>query len=291
MAKKKKTSVATRKQFFDVPPLRYTGSKWQVAEWIIEQFPQHDVYVEPYCGSGAVFFRKHRSPIEVLNDKDGDIVNFFEVLRTQPEELIRLIELTPYARVEYELSLQPCTDPVERARRFYTASWQSFGGTLVNKSGWRHQRNAKQRSPVVDTWRRMDGLLDAAWRLKDAQVENMDALECIRHYDGSATLFYVDPPYVMHSRSDRGKRRYRHEMNDDDHRQLAAALRQVQGMVLLSGYRSALYDELYGDWLAVDKSSTTNGQSSSIETLWLSPTAVEGRAPLFSGPHLQEAAL
>lgn len=281
--KRKQQSAAERKKYFDVPPLRYTGSKWQMAGWIIEQLPQHDVYCEPYCGSGAVFFRKHRSPIEVLSDLDGDIVNFFEVLRTQADALIRLIELTPYARVEYERAYEPCDDPLERARRFYIVAWMSFGGALINHGGWRHQRNAKQRSPVVDTWRRMDGLLDAAWRLKDAQIDNLPALDCIQHYDGPHTLFYVDPPYVMKTRAEGGRKRYRHEMGDGDHRQLAAVLRQVEGMVILSGYRSPLYDELYGDWLSVDKSNTTNGNSRSVETLWLSPAAVEGRAPMFRG--------
>lgn len=275
-------STKARRGFFDTPPLRYTGAKWQIADWIIAQFPLHDVYVEPFCGSAAVFFRKYRSPVEVLNDLDGDIVNFFEVLRTRTDELVCAIELTPYAREEYQLAFEPCDDPFERARRFYVAVWQSFGGTLIHKSGWRHHKHAKQRSPVVDTWRRLDGIMDAAHRLKDAQIDKLPAIECIQRYDSPNTLFYVDPPYVMASRQGKGRRRYRYEMNDADHRALAAALHETAGMVLLSGYASDLYEALYADWLRVEKASTTNGNHGSTEVLWLSPSAVQASAPLFN---------
>jgi len=280
MASKHKS--AARKGFFDVPPVRYTGSKWQIADWIIDQFPLHDVYVEPYCGSASVFFRKHRSPVETLNDLDGEIINFSQVLRTRPDELVRSIELTPYARAEYEQALEPPVgDPLERARRFYVAAWQSFGGTLIYRSGWRHNLSAAHRSPVTDTWRRTEGLWDAAYRLKDAQIECLPALRCIQMYDGPDTLFYVDPPYVLEARATGRRRRYRHEMEDEDHRQLAETLRRVEGMVVLSGYRCDLYDELYAGWLRLDKSNTTNGNTSSVESLWISPTAQKRREPLF----------
>lgn len=280
----KKKMRKARVGFFGTPPLRYVGSKWQIAEWIIERFPPHEVYVEPYCGAASVFFRKHRSPIEVLNDLDGDIINFFDVLRTDTDALVRAIELTPYSRAEHERAMTPCSDcdPLERARRFYVGLWQSFASTLIYGSGWRHQTTAKQRTPVVESWKRLDGLLDAAYRLKDAQIECLPALECIEHYDSKTTLFYVDPPYVKSSRTKGSRSRYRHEMNDDDHRALAEALHNVKGMVMLSGYESTLYDDLYGDWHKVTKTSTTNGNSTSIEVLWLSPGATQVDAlPLF----------
>lgn len=270
--------------FFGTPPLRYIGGKWQLAEWIIRAFPPHRVYVEPYCGGAAVFFRKYRSGLEVLNDLDGDIVNFFHILRTRTDEIVKVIELTPYSRAEYQLALQPCDEPLERARRFYVALWQSFGSTLIYKSGWRHQKTDKQRTPVVDTWRRLDGLMMAADRLKDAQIESMPAIEVMKHYDSAETLFYVDPPYVLSSRgSGGGRRRYRYEMEDDDHRELAECLTKLKGMVILSGYSSPLYDTLYKGWKRLEKTSTTNGNNSSVEMLWLSPntTAVD-RLPMFN---------
>lgn len=272
-------------QFFDPPPLRWTGSKWQLANWLISQFPPHELYCEPYCGGAAIFFRKWPSKIEVLNDLDGDVVNFFTVLRERTEDLVRAIHLTPYAREEYELAYKPSADPLERARRFYVCSRQSFGAFAGRKTGWRSQRNWNRGTSITGEWRRLEGLLMAAERLKDALIERDDALDVIARYDGPRALFYVDPPYVLSSRSQGvGRKRYQHEMTDDDHRRLAEVLHQVRGMVLVSGYDSALYRELYAGWTVASKTTTTNGNSSATEYVWLSPRASSvGALPLFEG--------
>ena len=110
-------------KFFDPPPVRYLGSKWQLADWIIAQMPPHNIYVEPFCGGACVFFRKAPSALEVLNDLNHDVINFFDVLRTQLEEFMRQIEFTPWSREEYERSFEPAGDSMERARRFYVRSW------------------------------------------------------------------------------------------------------------------------------------------------------------------------
>jgi len=271
----------SRASYADTPPLRWTGGKWKIADWITSYMPPHDLYCEPYCGSAAVFFRKWPSRIEVLNDRSGDLVNFFTMLRERPDELIAAIELTPYARDEYTLSYEPATDPLERARRFYVQTRQAFGGFAGSKTGWRTQRNRHRGTSITEEWRRLDGLWMAVERLKDAQIENDDALAVIERYDNPRALFYVDPPYVLSSRSQgRKRKRYEHEMSDDDHRALADCLHQVKGAVLLSGYPSPLYDELYPGWLQVKKSATTNGNSSAIESLWLNPLASSARPML-----------
>lgn len=269
-------------KFFDPPPVRYFGSKWQLADWIIEQMPPHTSYVEPYCGGASVFFRKAPSALEVLNDLNGDVVNFFEVLRGRTDELVNQVDLTPFSRMEYERSFEPCDEPLERARRFYVRSWQAFGsGGILKPTGWRHQLNTARGTGVAQEWSRLSGLFKGAYRLKDAQIECRDALEIIQRYDTPETLFYVDPPYVLSAR-ERKYDRYVHELTDGAHRQLAAALHQVQGMVMLSGYRSELYDELYGDWHCSTKTNTTNGNSTSVEYLWISPRANDlQRLPLF----------
>lgn len=275
--------------FFDTPPLRYVGSKWKLADWIIAQFPPHTVYVEPFCGGASVFFRKHRSPVELLNDIDGEIINFFDVLRTRTDELVRAIELTPHARVEYERALQPVDglDDLERARRFYIGVWQSFGGTLIYRSGWRLQRRDDQYSTITDTWRRMDGLMMAASRLKDAQIDNRPALEVIKDMDSPKTLFYVDPPYPFDSRAVGARRRYRFEMTNEDHQELLYELMLVSGPVVLSSYKNQLYDETLidlGGWTAIEKSATTNGNTTATEYLYLSPRATAlNDLPLFRG--------
>jgi DNA adenine methylase len=275
--------VNRRMEFFDTPPLRYTGSKWQIADWIIHYIPaDHDSYVEPYCGGAAVFFRKYPSKIEVLNDLNGDVVNFFDVLRNRPDELLRAIELTPYARAEYERSYEPCDDPLERARRFYIRTRQVFRERVNKNPSWRSQRTHRNnRITVTEEWRRMDGLLNAVDRLRNAQLDCNDALNVIRRYDTLRTVFYVDPPYVMDSRKSLDF--YAFEMSDDDHRALAAVLHNVKGMVLLSGYDSPLYRDLYADWYVSSKTTTTNGNGQAIEYLWISPQTREAfQLPLFS---------
>ena len=88
------------------PALRYHGGKWNLASWIISHFPVHECYVEPFGGAASVLLQKSRSPLEVYNDLDGRVVSFFSVLRERPDELARLLSLTPYARAEYELSYE-----------------------------------------------------------------------------------------------------------------------------------------------------------------------------------------
>lgn len=271
---------SARVGFFDTPVLRYIGGKWQIAEWIISQFPAHDNYVEPFCGAASVFFRKHPSPIEVINDRSGDVVNFFRVLREDTDALIRAVDLTPFSREEYDRAYEPSDDPLERARRFYVRSWQSFSCHAGYKTGWRHQKNIHSRgTSLTREWRRMDGLYRSAERLKHALIEHDDALAVIQRYDTPQTLFYLDPPYVLDTRSNR--RRYAHEMTDDDHRSLAEALHAVRGMVVLSGYAGDLYEELYADWKMLTKSTTTNGNSTAVECLWLSPATLRAQTPLF----------
>lgn len=263
-----------RMEYMDTPPLRYTGSKWKIADWIIGEFPQHDLYCEPYAGGASIFFRKWPSRIEVLNDLSGDVVNFFRVLREQPGQLIEAIELTPYSREEYELCYEQAEDPLERARRFYVVTRQSFGAYSSRRTGWRKQINLHRGKSITSEWRRLDGLSLAVDRLLCAQIENRDAIEVIKDFDSPNALFYVDPPYVLSSRSQGvGRKRYEHEMTDEHHRTLAAALHTVEGMVILSGYESPLYKELYADWRMVSRTTTTNGNGSATECLWISPVA------------------
>jgi DNA adenine methylase len=270
-------------KFFDVPPVRYMGSKWQIGEWVVDKFPPHTTYCEPFCGSAAVFFRKPPSQVEVLNDLNGEVIHFFDTLRNETEALIRAIELTPFSRQEYERSYQPTDDPLERARRFYVRSWQSFSGDggLEKPTGWRHQNNARRGSIITKEWARLTGLWMGALRLKEAQLENRPALEVLKRYDSPQTLFYLDPPYVLKSRK-RNIKRYAEEMVDDDHRRLAEALYPLKGCVLISGYDCALYRGLYKDWRCVTRSNTTNGKGAATEYLWISPNADDfARLPLW----------
>lgn len=258
------------------PALRYYGGKWRTAPWILSHFPPHVCYVEPFGGAASVLIQKERSQIEVYNDLNSDVVSYFRVLREQPEALSRAVYLTPYAREEYDLATngEEVADPVERARRFCVWSWQSQYFTLRFKSGWRVINNdSRSQSPAVD-WANMTHLNAIADRFRKVQIEHGPAIDVIGRYDSPETLFYVDPPYVLDTRVDRSA--YVHEMTDDDHAALAKALHAVKGSVVLSGYRSDLYESLYVDWWSADTTSrinSPNGAKLATETIWTNAEA------------------
>lgn len=270
----------------DRPALRYHGSKWLLAPWIIEHLPQHQAYVEPYGGAAAVLLRKPRSWLEVYNDLDSHVVNYFRVLREQPADLVRAIRLTPYAYAEWSLSLLDDPDPVEMARRFYVRAFQGIAGPTAQwRTGWRRQRVTaveRRMTPAAKSFVRVKHLYQVAERLRGVQIDCLDALEVLERYDSPHTLFYLDPPYVSSTRSRWKKKAYSHEMTDRDHRELARALRDLQGMVVLSGHHCQLYDELYGSWHRIEREARTNSQyGTATESLWLSPNAVAAELPLF----------
>lgn len=265
------------------PPLRYFGGKWRIASWVMEHFPPHTTYVEPFSGGASVLFRKEPSTYEIINDLNHELITFFDVLRSRTDELLESIALTPLSRIEHRRAHQHDTDdPLEIARRVYIRSRQSFG-TSEGKysSGWRYQGNSRRGTSIVDEWQKFDHLVAAACRLKNVQIECDDALAVIDRFDSEETLFYVDPPYVWDTRYNQ-QDMYKNELSDEDHRTLAEVLNQVKGMVILSGYESDLYKELYADWTTVQKKARTNGGGDSTEWLWLSPKATAiSKLPLF----------
>lgn len=267
------------------PVLRYHGGKWKVRHWVIEHFPRHRVYVEPFCGGAAVLLAKPRSRMEVINDLDGEIVNVFRVLRdpVQAKELERMVVLTPYARDEFDLSYEPCDDPVEQARRTITRGFlgcSTRGTSGGHRTGFRYCDNAGTCAQKV--WAGYPDRIKAfCERLQAVVIENRPAIEIVRgrdkSSDGPKALYYVDPPYVHSTRREISNgRAYRHEMTDDDHRELAQVLRSVRGMVVLSGYNCELYEELYGDWVRRDKRAYADGAQARVESLWLNPAAAGG---------------
>jgi len=267
------------------PALRWFGGKWKLADWIISHFPAHTCYCEPYSGAASVLIRKSPAFVEVYNDLNGMAVNFFKVLRERPDALVRAIALTPYSRAEYLQAQKPGADedPLESARRFAVWCWQGRGrGGVVELGGWRFMRTDSRGQTPCDDWNNMAHLYEIAARFKRAQIESGDALDCIRRYDTPKTLFYVDPPYVQETRSGRWRTSsYVHEMDDAAHRALATTLLQAKGMVILSGYPSDLYDELYAGWHRVETTARTDALASNrerTEVLWISPNTVKSKA-------------
>lgn len=275
------------------PPLRYFGAKFRLAPQIVAHFPPHTCYVEPFGGAAGVLLRKEPSPVEVYNDLEEHVVNFFRVLRERPDDLVRAIALTPYARAElrYAHDGSDTGDPLERARRFYVISWQQFGGTKIGtRNGWRTIAHARggTRNPMHQ-WRAIEHLYDVAARLRAVFIECDDALEVIAHYDRPDTLFYADPPYLSSTRSTRWKwHSYAREFDEDDHRRLADALQGIAGMAVVSGYPSPLYDALYAGWERVELSARDHQGQPRVEVLWLSPALVARLAAPVQPPLLKD---
>lgn len=236
------------------------GGKAMHLNWLLPLLPPCLHFVDVFGGSAAVLLNRDPSPIETYNDLDSELVSFFRTLREQPEELVRLLYLTPYSREERAIafttiSQQRTADltPLERARRFFVLARQSRSGARISKghiNSWKYTREGVNRGvgEANSQWESaIDGLATVAARLRSVQIENYPATHVISLYDGPGTLFYCDPPYAHETRSEH-EREYAHEMTSDDHRKLAAALHSIKGRAALSGYPSALYDELYADW-------------------------------------------
>jgi len=273
------------------PALRYYGGKWRLAPWIISFFPEHQNYVEPCGGAASVLLQKPRSPLETYNDLDGNVVNFFRVLRDRPDELIRKIRLTPWARAEYELSRLSDGDELERARRFFVSSWMSISNMPHSDAGWRtaSYRDQCYSTHVANYFDLVneDLLTKSASRFIGVQIEQRDYAYVINRYDRFDTLHFFDPPYIKSERSSANV--YAFEWSDADHIEAAALLRKAQGYVVVSGYACPLYAELYEahGWQRYDKEAQTNGGGKRIESVWISPRTAEAlqrpeQAALFS---------
>jgi DNA adenine methylase len=254
------------------PLVRYHGGKWKLAPWILEHLPPHRVYVEPFGGGASVLLRKARSYAEVYNDLDGEIVNLFRVAREHGSRLVELLRLTPFARDEFLQAYEASDDPIEQARRTVIRAFMGFGSNAHNRmTGFRCNSNRSGTTPARDWMNYPDALAGIVERLQGVVIENRNALDVMPQHDSEQTVFYVDPPYVAETRDKGGD--YRHEMTDADHRALADALHGLTGMVVLSGYPSDLYDELYGRWVRIDRQAHADGARDRIECLWLNDAA------------------
>lgn len=255
------------------PILKYPGSKWSIADWIVASLPPHDTYLEPFFGSGAVLFNKAPSRIETINDIDHSVVNLFKVIREHPEELAMLLEVTPWAREEYYRSYDRTDDPIEAARRFLVRTWQAFGVKTYCNTGWRSDIQGRSTS-CPKQWSNLPAMVwDVAQRLMEVQIECQPALKLLDRYRFANVCIYADPPYVLSTR--RGKKIYRCEMLDDEHAELLDALDQHPGPVLLSGYDNDLYVKRLKHWARQSMTAQAEFGLQRQEVLWLNPVCYQ----------------
>ena len=249
--------------------MKYPGSKWKLAKWIIGFFPQHHSYLEPFFGSGAVLFNKPRSNIETINDMDGNVVNLFEWIKRDPERLAHEIYWTPYARQVYEDAFAAVPeDSFEKAVNFYIRLNMGHGfRTTGDKVGWKNDIQGRERAYAAQDWVHLsEKIMQAAERLRGVQIENKAAVELIHRFNYPNVLVYADPPYVL---STRNGKQYRHEMDNAAHADLLEALLAHEGPVILSGYDNPLYQEMLKDWHQEQKESRTQSLMIKTETLWM----------------------
>ena len=253
------------------------GGKFSHLDFILPYLPGDAVhFCDVYGGSAAILINRKPSLVETYNDLDSELVNFFETLRNHGEELIKAISLTPFSREELVKAcrFEPDLPILERARRFYVRARQTRTGLAQTSSEgrWAHcvLTSRAGMAGAVSRWLgSIDGLPEIVQRLLRVQIENVPALELIERYDTEDTLFYMDPPYVHESRNDSNA--YGYEMTDEEHAELADMLHSIHGRAVVSGYRTALYDRLFADWVRIDAPTKTCNSSKGQrqESLWL----------------------
>jgi DNA adenine methylase len=268
------------------PVLRYHGGKFRLAPWILSFFPDHVVYVEPFGGAASILLQKKRVSAECYNDLDGNVVNLFRILRDSERalELQRRVELTPFAREEFDWAYEPVVDDMDGAHKLIIKSFMGHGSDSATRScrtGFRSKLSDGRVLPSVEysTW--SNAIPTFTHRLKGVVIENRDALEVIARMDSPTTLIYADPPYCHSTRSaitgrSSGTHGYRHEMTDTDHEKLAGVLHASKGMVILSGYPSVLYDrDLYPDWIRHERRHVADGGKFRTEVIWMNQACAD----------------
>ena len=256
--------------------LKYPGSKWRIADKLVELIPDHHTYLEPYFGSGAMFFRKAPSDIETVNDLDWDVVNLFQCIQTDPEKLARLVMTTPYSRQMYDDAFKsdPIMEVLSEGNRFLKACqflvrcWQGHGFRSNGyKVGWKNDVQGRERMYALWNWYRLpEWIIEIAERLRKVQIENRPALEVINRFNHEGVFMYLDPPYLLGTRC--GKQ-YKFEMPDAEHEAMLNELLQSKAKIMISGYDSEMYNECLKDWVRVEMRSCAEHGKPRKEVVWM----------------------
>lgn len=258
-----------------------------ISQWILGFLPDHGTYTEAFGGGASILLRKPRArQAEIYNDLDETIVSVFKLLQdpAQASRLLELLELTPYSRKEFEWAYEPTDDPVESVRRTLVRSWMGYGsdGTAgVYKTGFRSVVNHAGKTPAGEWINYVATLGPTIERIRGVTLESTDAFALLGRFDGPDTLHYVDPPYLPETRSHGNRRRgagyhvYQHELETSDHVRLLDILLSLDGMVVLSGYPSVMYDDALVGWQRHQRGAYADGGGPRTEVVWLNPWCVD----------------
>jgi len=258
-------------------PIKWHGGKSYIAKRIIELMATHTHYTEPFAGGLAVLLAKNPEGVsETVNDLHRELSDFWQVLATTPDRMLRELWATPLSQDRWDAAQSGLADSdrVRRATAFFIRARQSRQG-LMKDFATPTTRTRRGMNENVSAWlTAVDGLPDVHQRLRRVEIRNMDAVKFIQQYDHANCLHYVDPPYLHETRT--ATKAYRHEMTAAQHVELLGTLKNISGKFILSGYRSQIYDafaEDYG-WRRVDieidnKSSGAKVKEKKTECLWL----------------------
>jgi len=258
------------------PPVKWHGGKRYLARRIIEHFPPHRVYLEPFGGGASVLLNKPPVDVETYNDLDERITRLFRVLRDSGEEFVEQVRFIPYSQIEFEAAktYPPDASDLEKAVCDFVRWRQSFGGKGDNWSFTTGRARGGMAGDVNAWWTAINMLPQIIYRLRRVQIICQPAIEAIERFDHKDGLIYCDPPYLHGTRSKGATDVYGIEMSDADHQDLAKLLKQCYAKIILSGYPSQLYDRLYSDWRRVDfdiANHAAGGKRKARETecLWM----------------------
>lgn len=262
--------------------LKYPGSKWRIAKELVGLIPDHHSYLEPFFGSGAVLFTKEPSRIETINDLDSEVVDLFKCIKEDADKLAMLAYNTPYSREIYDeaFKVREYDDKYEKSLAFLIRCWQGHGfRTNGYKVGWKNDVQGRERAYALWNWNRLqEWIVNIAARLKMVQIENRPAIELICRYDFENVFMYLDPPYLLETRT--GKQ-YKHEMSDSDHKNMLELLQHTKAKVMISGYESNLYNEYLGGWHKRSFISNSEYGGKRTEIVWMNYKTETGQMTLF----------
>ncbi len=229
-------------------PITRIGGKAMLTGWLSQYMPGHVCFVEVFSGAGHLLFSKRPAPVEVLNDIDGNLISFFQVVKDTEKrlKLIETLEFMPYSRAlwqdircRWKAGNLP-EDKIENAGEWFYLNRSTYGGDMA--TGGFSMPSITGRNPAQSYKSAIGGLEGVASRLRGVTIECLDYADCIRRYDSPGTLFYVDPPYLN------AEGYYGSNFTKNSHLKLAELLHGIKGRVMVSHYRSSLYDDLYKGW-------------------------------------------